>query len=57
MYDGLFGHAEPGGFDFLVGLRHQDVGVKGFVQIRVVGQLIRQIGDLVHEQLLHFRFE
>jgi len=57
VYDGLLGHAEPGGFDFLVGLRHEDVRVKWFVQIRVVSQLISQIGDLVHEQLLHFRFE
>lgn len=57
VYDGLFGHAEPGWFDFLVGVGHEDVGGERFVQVRVVGQVLGQVGDVVHEQLLHFGFE
>jgi hypothetical protein len=55
--DGLLGHAEPGRFDLLVRLGHEYVGLERFVQVRVVGQLVGQISDVVHEQLLHFGFE
>lgn len=37
---GLFSHAEPRGFSFLVGLRHQDVFLEWFVQVGVVGEVL-----------------
>lgn len=55
--EGLLRHAEARGFHTFVSVGHQDVRISGFVQIRMVGQVVSQVCDVVHHQLLHLGFE
>jgi len=47
LYQSLLGHTETWRFDTFVGLSHQNIRISGFIQVRMMCDMVSQVCDVI----------